>query len=843
MRVKTVNIEDKFPVIAIENGLVVNINGSVTICMKLELPEVYTLSDGEYREINGLFCKAIKILPDDTVIHKQDWFKQRKYNARTKGRDDISFLTSANERSANERYFLDHETMLYITLGDENIHKVGLFNSLMARKNIVPKKMLESDSVSQFIDSVKNILDLFNQNGIGAKILTPREIMGIDGSGVSIFDRYINLAFDDQDSVLDDIVFDTSHFKIGNKTAFIYAVNSNDNLPPTLDIVRKKQEYSTDKYAFNLSLGNMLGLELGVDHIYNQIVYIPNQNNVIKQLSSKKDNMRSVASYSADNLTNMKDYDDYFEKATIGGRVVLGHFNVIAYTEDSTDVKPLGNEVNNAFLKLDIYAKQLTVDAIDVFWSCIPTNASGMPHEQKFYSFHDTVTMLFNVETNYYDDYNEYLKRSIAIRGVVMNDRKNLVPILVDMSDLPMEKGWITNRNKFILGPSGSGKSFLTNHMVRHYYEQGSHMVIIDVGNSYQMMSKLVGGKLYEFENEDDLRFNPFYSPNGRPSPETIENLIKTLVFTLWKSDKTDRKPSEYSLISEFINGYYDYLDQEKGSGNYIFPCFNSFYEYVIHVIPNNLREKGDEWKKVSKEFDFDNFEITLRPYFRGGQFEKLLNSEDKYDLKNDRFIIFELDKIKDHPILFPVVTLVIMNTYLEKLFAKDDHIKAARKVILIEEAWKAIMTDEMAGFMKYLFKTVRKHYGEAWVVTQEADDILASPVVKESILTNADTKILLDQRKYANKFDDIKEVLGLTDSEVVKIMSINRDNKRGHRYKEMFVGLGSNSKVYALCVSPEEVATYTTEKIDKIEILQLDERYGGDTKQAIRQYVENRFS
>lgn len=840
---KSANIEDKFPVIAIENGLVVNINGSVTVCMKMQLKEVYTMSDTEYSDINNLFCKAVKILPDNSVIHKQDWFKQRKYETRTEGRGDgMSFLAMSNERSANERYFLDHETMMFITLGDDDIHKVGLFNTVMGRKNIVPKKMLDDGVIGQFIDSVKNIVDLFNQSGIPTSIMSPSEIMSYK-DGNSIFDRYINLAFDGKDSVLDDIIFNDNYIRIGQKTAFIYAITSNDNLPPTLGIVRKKQEYSTDKYEFNLSLGNMLGLELGVDHIYNQIIYIPNQNEVIKNLTSKKDNMRSVASYSADNLTNMEDYEEYFKKATIGGRVVLGHFNVIAYTENSADVKMLSNDVNNAFLKLDIYAKQLTADVIDAFWGCIPTNATGIPKEMKFYSFHDTATMLFNLETNYYDDYHEYVKKSLAIKGVMLNDRKNLIPLLVDMSDIPMQKGWITNRNKFILGPSGSGKSFLTNHMIRHYYEQGSHLVIIDVGDSYQMQSKIVGGKYYQFEREEDLKFNPFYSPDGRPSQDTIENLIKTLIFTLWKADKTDRKPSEYSLVSEFINGYYDYIDAEKEKGNEVFQCFNSFYEYVVFKIPEDLKQDQKEWGKVSKEFDFDNFEITLRPYYKGGQFSQLLNSTDRYDLKNDRFIIFELDKIKDHPILFPVVTLVIMNTYLEKLFAKDDHIKNARKIILIEEAWKAIMTDEMAGFMKYLFKTVRKHYGEAWVVTQEADDILASPVVKESILTNADTKILLDQRKYENKFEEIQAVLGLTHNEVTKVMSINKDNKRGHRYKEMFVGLGSNSKVYSLCVSPEEVAAYTTEKIDKMEILELDKKYNGDTVQAIRQYVENKSS
>ena len=151
-----------------------------------------------------------------------------------------------------------------------------------------------------------------------------------------------------------------------------------------------------------------------------------------------------------------------------------------------------------------------------------------------------------------------------------------------------------------------------------------------------------------------------------------------------------------------------------------------------------------------------------LEPYYRGGEYDFLLNSDKQLDLLTKRFIVFEIDQIKDHPILFPVTTIIIMELFINKM----RRLKGIRKMVVIEEAWKAIASANMADYIRYLYKTVRKFYGEAVVVTQEVEDIISSPIVKESIINNSDCKILLDQRKYLNKFDQIQTLLGLTDKE-----------------------------------------------------------------------------
>lgn len=372
-------------------------------------------------------------------------------------------------------------------------------------------------------------------------------------------------------------------------------------------------------------------------------------------------------------------------------------------------------------------------------------------------------------------------------------------PVYLDISDMPMKRGIITNRNKFILGPSGSGKSFFTNHMVRQYYEQGTHVVMVDTGNSYKGLCELIhrktggeDGVYFTYTDEHPISFNPFYTDDGVFDIEKRES-IKTLILTLWKRDNEPPTRSEEVALSNAVSLYIGKLTRLE-----VEPGFNTFYEYVKGEYAEVLKRK----QVREKDFDIANFLNVLEPYYRDGEYDYLLNSEQQIDLLSKRFIVFEIDAIKDHPILFPVTTIIIMELFINKM----RRLQGVRKMILIEEAWKAIAKQGMASYIKYLFKTVRKFYGEAVVVTQEVDDIIASPIVKESIINNSDCKILLDQRKYMNKFDQIQALLGLTDKERSQILSINLANDSNRLYKEVWIGLGgTQSAVYATEVSLEE--------------------------------------
>ncbi len=413
-----------------------------------------------------------------------------------------------------------------------------------------------------------------------------------------------------------------------------------------------------------------------------------------------------------------------------------------------------------------------------------------------------------NTETNY--------RNSESGFSIRMGDRLTGMPVRVDISDEPVSRGIITNRNKFILGPSGSGKSFFTNHMVRSYYEQGTHVVLVDVGHSYKGLCDMVEGYYFTYSEKDPIRFNPFYIGEGNILDTEKKESIKTLLLALWKKDDETFTRSEYVALSDALQLYYE--------ANIPFRCFNSFFEFLQDDFVAKLR--ADQVKE--KDFDIANFLYVLRPYYDGGEFDYLLNASENLDLLHQRFIVFELDNIKDHPILFPVVTIIIMEVFISKM----RKLKGIRKMILIEEAWKAIAKEGMAEYIKYLFKTVRKFYGEAIVVTQEVEDIISSPIVKQAIINNSDCKILLDQSKYQNKFDQIQELLGLTEKEKALVLSINKANDPLKKYKEVFISLGGVlSKVYRTEVSMEEYLAYTTEEKEKVQVQEYAAKYGSMEK------------
>jgi conjugation system TraG family ATPase len=498
----------------------------------------------------------------------------------------------------------------------------------------------------------------------------------------------------------------------------------------------------------------------------------------------------------------------------------------MAWSDDREELGRIKNDVGSQLALMECKPRHNTVDTPTLFWAGIPGNEADFPAEESFYTFIEQALCFFTEETNY--------KSSPSPFGIKMVDRLTGKPLHLDISDLPMKKGIITNRNKFILGPSGSGKSFFTNHMVRQYYEQGAHIVLVDTGNSYQGLCNLINrktsgedGVYFTYTEDNPIAFNPFYTDDGLFDIEKRES-IKTLILTLWKRDNEPPTRAEEVALSNAVSLYIERL--KDGT----VPSFNTFYEFV----KCEYREILDAKQVREKDFDVANFLNVLEPYYKGGEYDYLLNSEKQLDLLSKRFIVFEIDAIKDHKILFPITTIIIMEVFINKM----RRLKGIRKLILIEEAWKAIAKEGMAEYIKYLYKTVRKFFGEAIVVTQEVDDIIASPIVKESIINNADCKILLDQRKYINKFDSIQDLLGLTEKEKSQVLSINMANNPNRKYKEVWIGLGGvQSAVYATEVSAEEYFTYTTEETEKLELFRLCEKLDGNLEPAIKQLAESR--
>ena len=825
---KTSTLESKFPLLRVENNCIISKFADITAAYRVTLPELFTLTGEEYEALHGAWLKALKVLPDYTVVHKQDFFIEERYTAPNDG-SERSFLARSYERHFNERPYLRHTCYLFVTKTTPERIRQTSASSVLCRGFIVPREMRDTDAVTRFLEAAEQMERILNDSGlVRVERLTEAEIVGTaDDAG--LLARYFALSDERRPVVNEDIRLDPGTMRIGDKYLSMHTLSDLDVLPQSVATDFRYERLSTDRSDCRLSFAAPVGLLLSCNHVYNQVIFLDDHDETLKRLEASARNMNSLAAYSRSNAINREWIEMYLNEAHSQGlRSVRCHCNVMTWAESESELKRIRNDVGSQLALMGCTPHHNTVDVPVLFWAAIPGNEADFPAEESFYTFLDQALCLFNGETNY--------RSSLSPFGIKMSDRLSGIPIHLDISDLPMKRGVITNRNKFILGPSGSGKSYLTNHLVRQYWEQGAHILLVDTGNSYQGLCSLIHAKTkgrdgvyFTYTEEAPIAFNPFYVEDGVYDVEKRESL-KTLLLTLWKRESEEPTRSEEVALSNAVNLYLSKLRTDRS----IVPSFDTFYEFV----ETDYRRLLEQKRVREKDFDLANFLNVLEPYYKGGEYDYLLNSDKRLDLLDKRFIVFELDNISSNRTLLPVVTLIIMETFISKM----RRLKGVRKMILIEECWKALTSANMSAYIRYLFKTVRKYFGEAVVVTQEVDDIISSPIVKESIINNADCKILLDQRKYLSKFDGIQRLLGLTDKERAQILSINLSNDPKRRYKEVWIGLGGvQSAVYATETSVEEYLTYTTEESEKMQVMELSGKLGGDIEAAIRQLARER--
>ena len=825
---KAETLERRFPLLSVENGCIVSKDADLTVAFEVELPELYTVTADEYEAMHSSWIKAVKVLPEHSVVCKQDWFVKETYRPKTDDGEQ-SFLTRSYELHFNERPYLNHKCYLFLTKTTrERSRRKSDFNTL-CRGFLLPKEITDKDAAARFLEAVEQFERIMNDSGhIRLRRLETDEITGTK-ERPGLVEKYFSLSLEDETTVLQDICLKPGRMRIGDKRLCLHTLSDTEDLPGRLSTDMRYERMSTDRSDCRLSFAAPVGLLLSCNHIYSQYVFIDDAQEILQMMEKNSRNMLSLSKYSRSNAVNREWTEMYLDEAhTKGVLPVRCHCNVIAWAEDAEEFRRIRNDTGSQLAMMECTPRYNTIDTPVIYWAGIPGNAGDFPSEESFYTFLEQAVCLFAGETNY--------RSSPSPFGIRLADRQNGIPVHVDISDLPMKKGIITNRNKFILGPSGSGKSFFTNHLVRQYYEQGAHILLVDTGNSYQGLCRMIhdrtngkDGIYITYEEDNPISFNPFYTESGKFDVEKRDS-INTLILTLWKREDESPKRSEEVALSGAVNAYIRKISENRN----IRPDFNGFYEFVA----DDYRRMIEEKKVREKDFDIDGFLNVLEPFYRGGDYDFLLNSDKELDLTGKRFIVFELDNISSNKVLLPVVTLIIMETFI----AKMRRLKGIRKMILIEECWKALMSANMSEYIKYLFKTVRKYFGEAVVVTQEVDDIISSPIVKEAIINNSDCKILLDQRKYINKFEHIQRLLGLTEKEKGQILSINQANHPGRFYREVWIGLGGTcSAVYATEVSEEEYFTFTTEESEKLEVQRIAGGPEGSLEGAIRRLAEKK--
>lgn len=808
-------LEKILPIWKLEQGALLSKSGDITLGLRLELPEIFSLSNQEYEALHHAWLKAIKMLPAGTVLHKQDWFTQAKYRPDTPegGRN---FLLDASDRFFNERPYINHECYLFLTLKPAGNKPASSAYSNLLRKSIVPEGTVSEKDRFRLQDAMGAFMRILTDGGmVKASKLSEQELLG-DKASPGLLERYLFLLSEQQTPQTTDISF-KPEWKIGENFLQLFTLSDTNNLPASCSPLVNYDRYSSDKTRFSVGYGSPVGLLLPINHIYNQYMVIGDSAKTLKGMEARRRRLQSLSAYSRENTISRDATAAYLNEAIGQARTpILAHCNLLCWTSDRRELKELRNKAASALSQMEVVPHLETAGAPQIWWAGLPGNAAQLPENDCFQTFAEQASCFLNMESA--------SRSSGSPFGIRLGDRLTGVPLHVDISDEPMARGITTNRNKVVCGSSGSGKSMFMNTLIHAYVQQGAHCVIVDVGHSYEGLCKLVGGYYFTYTEDHPIKFNPFYITEGDTLDTEKKESIKTLLVALWKANDESFRRSEYVAISNALQSYYNYLEKHPE----IFACFDSFYEFLQEHFTLELERDGVK----DRDFDVHNFLYVLRPFYKGGEFDFLLNAKENLDVLHQPLVIFEIDAIKDHPILFPVCTLVLCELFISKM----RKLKGKRKVIVIEEAWKAISKAGMAEFMKYLYKTVRKYFGEAITVTQEVDDIISSPIIKEAIISNSDCKILLDLRKFQNKFEQIQAAFGMTDKGRDLSLSLNRSNEPGKKYREVYFELGNQlMRVYRFEPSLEEYYAFTTEQKEKLLVQEYTARYNGDIRKALR--------
>ena len=803
-------------------GVLYTKTGEYSAVLKMENPvQKYSANIEAYYEFTHLFAALAQTLGEGYALHKQDVFVRKAFKEENGGNHE--FLSESYFRYFNGRPFTD--SVCYLTITQENKK-----SRLMSFDN---KKWRD------FLVKIRKVHDQLRDAGVKSRFLGKTE-------ACEYVDRFFSMNFRDKVVSMTNFKVDDETIGMGDRSCKVYSLVDVDyaNLP---SVIRPYANIEVNNTSMPVDLVSIVDSVPGADCVvFNQMVFVPNQKRELALLDKKKNRHASMPNPS--NLMAVEDIKRVQEViARESKHLVYTHYNLVVAVSGDTDIQKCTNHLENSFSRMGIHISKRAYNQLELFVNSFPGNCYGMNADyDRFLTLGDAATCLMYKERIVHNE-DTPLK-------IYYTDRQG-VPVAIDITGKEGKEKLTDNSNFFCLGPSGSGKSFHMNSVVRQLWEQNTDIVMVDTGNSYEGLCEYVGGKYIAYTEDKPITMNPFNISKRELNIEKID-FLKNLILLIWKGSETQIPELEFRVVEQLVTEYYDFYfngvqpypssqketlrknlsTMEKRRGTELTQIhdkveklikgleerrmalsvktlsFDSFYEFACErldqiCIENNITT-----------IDCDNFAYMLQNFYRGGKYDKILNENVDSTLFDETFIVFEVDAIKENKQLFPIVTLIIMDVFLQKM-----RLKKNRKCLVIEEAWKAIASPLMAEYIKYLYKTARKFWASVGVVTQEIQDIIGSPIVKEAIINNSDVVMLLDQSKFRERFDEIKAILGLTDVDCKKIFTVNRlDNKEGRSFfREVFIRRGSTSGVYGVEEPHECYMTYTTERAEK-EALKL---------------------
>ena len=810
-------------------GVLYTKTGEYSAVLKIENPvQKYSADIDSYYDFTHLFSALAQTLGEGYALHKQDIFVRKQFANEPEHNQE--FLSASYFRYFNGRPYTD--SLCYLTITQE-AKKSRLFS-------------YDSKKWRDFLVKIYKVRDLLRDSGVQVKFLNKAEAS-------EYVDRYFAMNFKDRMVSMTNVKADDETVSMGDKRCKVYSLVDVDcaALPslirPYTNIEVNNTEMPVDLVSVVDNIPNAETV------VYNQIIFLPSQKRELALLDKKKNRHASIP-----NPSNQMAVEDIKQVQDVIAResklLVYTHFNMVVGVPADTDLQKCTNHLENAFGRMGIHISKRAYNQLELFVSSFPGNCYSLNEEyDRFLTLSDAAVCLM---------YKERVQHSEETPLKVYYTDRQGVPVAIDITGKEGKNKLTDNSNFFCLGPSGSGKSFHMNSVVRQLHEQGTDVVMVDTGNSYEGLCEYFGGKYISYTEERPITMNPFRINREEMNVEKT-GFLKNLVLLIWKGTQGTVTKTEDRLIEHVITEYYDayfngfesftpqqredlrkslviddrnssekrhesereraariegIIDEIEGRRKELKVeelSFNSFYEYSVQRIPDICEEN-----RITG-IDLSTYRYMMKDFYLGGNHEKTLNENMDSSLFDETFVVFEIDSIKDDPLLFPLVTLIIMDVFLQKM-----RIKKNRKVLVIEEAWKAIASPLMAEYIKFMYKTARKFWASVGVVTQEIQDIIGSEIVKEAIINNSDVVMLLDQSKFKERFDTIKAILGLTDVDCKKIFTINRlENKEGRSFfREVFIRRGTTSGVYGVEEPRECYMTYTTERAEK-EALKLYKR------------------
>ena len=810
-------------------GVLYTKTGEYSAVLKIENPvQKYSADIDSYYDFTHLFSALAQTLGEGYALHKQDIFVRKQFANEPEHNQE--FLSASYFRYFNGRPYTD--SLCYLTITQE-AKKSRLFS-------------YDSKKWRDFLVKIYKVRDLLRDSGVQVKFLNKAEAS-------EYVDRYFAMNFKDRMVSMTNVKADDETVSMGDKRCKVYSLVDVDcaALPslirPYTNIEVNNTEMPVDLVSVVDNIPNAETV------VYNQIIFLPSQKRELALLDKKKNRHASIP-----NPSNQMAVEDIKKVQDVIAResklLVYTHFNMVVGVPADTDLQKCTNHLENAFGRMGIHISKRAYNQLELFVSSFPGNCYSLNEEyDRFLTLSDAAVCLM---------YKERVQHSEETPIKIYYTDRQGVPVAIDITGKEGKNKLTDNSNFFCLGPSGSGKSFHMNSVVRQLHEQGTDVVMVDTGNSYEGLCEYFGGKYISYTEERPITMNPFRINREEMNVEKT-GFLKNLVLLIWKGTQGTVTKTEDRLIEHVITEYYDayfngfegftpqqredlrkslviddrnssekrhesereraariegIIDEIEGRRKELKVeelSFNSFYEYSVQRIPDICEEN-----RITG-IDLSTYRYMMKDFYLGGNHEKTLNENMDSSLFDETFVVFEIDSIKDDPLLFPLVTLIIMDVFLQKM-----RIKKNRKVLVIEEAWKAIASPLMAEYIKFMYKTARKFWASVGVVTQEIQDIIGSEIVKEAIINNSDVVMLLDQSKFKERFDTIKTILGLTDVDCKKIFTINRlENKEGRSFfREVFIRRGTTSGVYGVEEPRECYMTYTTERAEK-EALKLYKR------------------